>query len=260
MMGSGAQNSTNKDRKMVNSIIFPNVNALAQSAAEHFCQNATAAIQTKGMFTVALSGGSTPVHLYQLLATDSFRHRVDWAKIHFFWGDERCVPPDHPDSNYLSAWENLLSKAPVPQNNIHRILAEQNPNQAAAAYEETLRSFFSKREGDTQAAGVDLCLLGMGEDGHTASLFPGTPVIFEKTHWVRPVFVEKLSTWRITLTAPFLRQSSKIIFLVTGSNKSQTLQKVLHGPYQPEQFPSQLIADAPCKPLWLLDEEAAALI
>lgn len=247
---------------MENLKIFPDVNSLSHSAADYFIQYAAESIQVRGLFTVALSGGSTPLSMYRVLASESFRGKVDWSRVLFFWGDERCVPPDHHDSNYHRAWETILSTVPVPETNIHRIMTEYEPIQAAAEYEEMLVTFFSRLPDETQriSASFDLVLLGMGDDGHTASLFPGTPVISEKTRWVRPVYVDQIGAWRITLTAPLITRASHIIFLVAGKNKSWTIPRVLYGPYQPDRFPAQLIMNAPSNPLWLVDEAAASLI
>jgi 6-phosphogluconolactonase len=241
--------------------IYPDSQRLAQSAAKQFVETAESAIQARGVFSVALSGGSTPQLLYDLLASEPFSERIDWSRTQVFWGDERCVPPDHPDSNFFKANEILLSHVPIPEENIHRILAELTPEQAAEAYEETLLKFFSSLtdEEERTHARFDLILLGMGDDGHTASLFPGTPAVHEDRRWVIAQYIDKLATWRITLTPPILNRAAMIIFLVSGQSKSYTLQRVIYGSYQPDRYPSQVIKPEDGELLWMVDEAAAAL-
>lgn len=241
--------------------IYPDAQRLAQSAAKQFVETAESAIQARGVFSVALSGGSTPQLLYDLLASEPFSERIDWSHTQVFWGDERCVPPDHPDSNFFKANEILLSHVPIPEENVHRILAELTPEQAAEAYEETLLKFFSSLtdEEERTHARFDLILLGMGDDGHTASLFPGTPAVHEDRRWVIAQYIDKLATWRITLTPPILNRAGMIIFLVSGQSKSYTLQRVIYGSYQPDRYPSQVIKPEDGELLWMVDEAAAAL-
>jgi 6-phosphogluconolactonase len=242
--------------------ILANVEEIAQAAASEFIHQTAEAVRTKGFFTVALSGGSTPKSLYSLLASESksaFRAQVQWNKVHFFWGDERHVPPDHPDSNYRMAYEVMLSKVPVPPENVHRIKAE-NPDAGRVAedYEQVLREFFRLELG--QLPRFDLILLGMGPDGHTASLFPGTDVILERKRYVAAPWVEKFNAYRITLTPPALNNAACVIFLVTGEEKAETLRVVLQGDYQPERFPAQLIRPTNGRLLWLVDQAAACLL
>jgi 6-phosphogluconolactonase len=171
------------------------------------------------------------------------------------------VPPDHPESNYLKAKQTLLDQIPVPDENIHRILAERSPEQAAEDYEETLLGFFSAladEEERTQAS-FNLVLLGMGDDGHTASLFPGTNVVHEDTRWVRALYVDKLAAWRVTLTPALLNRAQQVIFLVSGSGKSYTLQRVIYGSYQPDRYPAQVIRPKSGQVMWMVDEAAASL-
>jgi 6-phosphogluconolactonase len=241
--------------------IFPDSATLARAAAEQFIKIANNATQAHGIFSVALSGGSTPQQLYSLLGSEPFSEQVDWSKTHFFWGDERCVPPNKPDSNFLKAQQVLLSHIPIPEENIHRILAEMAPEQAAEQYEETLLRFFSSltdEEERTQAS-FDLILLGMGDDGHTASLFPGTDVVNEERRWVRALYVDKLAAWRVTLTPTILDRARHILFLVSGAGKSYTLQRVLYGSYHPDRYPAQVIRADHGELLWMVDEAAAAL-
>ncbi len=241
--------------------IFPDPQILARAAAEQFVQLAEQAIQAHGIFSAALSGGSTPHLLYRLLGSEPFSERVDWSRTHFFWGDERCVPPDHPDSNYLRAQQVLLAHIPIPEENVHRILAELSPKKAAEDYEETLLRFFTSLtdDQDREEASFDLALLGMGDDGHTASLFPGTAVIHEETRWVEALYVDKLAAWRVTLTPAILNRARHILFLAAGAGKSYTLQRVIYGSYQPDRYPAQIIRADKGDLLWMVDEAAAAL-
>lgn len=241
--------------------IYPDAQRLAQAAAERFVEIAENTIRTHGAFSVALSGGSTPQSLYHILATEPYSERIDWANVQVFWGDERCVPPDHPDSNYLHAKETLLDHVPIPEANIHRIQGELPPEQAADAYEETLLRYFSALKSDEERdnARFDLALLGMGDDGHTASLFPGTAAIHENTRWVTALYVDKLATWRVTLTPAILNRAANIIFLVSGQAKSYTLEKVIYGSYQPDRYPSQVIHPEEGTLAWMIDEGAASL-
>ena len=199
--------------------------------------------------------------LYNLLASEPFSERVDWSLTHIFWGDERCVPPDNPESNYLKAKQTLLDNVPVPEENVHRIPAEMNPEQAAEAYEEVLLRYFSAlpNQDESSQASFDLVLLGMGEDGHTASLFPGTRAIHEEQRWVAAQYIDKLAAWRITLTPPILNRAAQVIFLVSGAGKSYTLQRVIYGSFQPERYPAQIIRPSNGNLQWLVDEAAASL-
>jgi 6-phosphogluconolactonase len=246
--------------------ICPDATSLARAAADYFVTLASEAIATQGRFAVALAGGSTPKVTYALLATDAISERVDWSHVHIFWGDERCVPPDHPDSNYRMAREAWLDHVPLPAGNVHRMRGELEPGQAASEYEETLRVFFSlsSEEGtgnDTlPVARFDLVLLGMGDDAHTASLFPGTAAIDEQTRWVMAHLVEKLHTWRITLTPAAINAAANVIFVVSGSGKAGRLQRVLTGPYQPDVLPAQIVKPDNGRLRWLVDSAAAALL
>jgi 6-phosphogluconolactonase len=210
---------------------------------------------------VALSGGSTPEALYRLLAAEDggFRARVPWGQAHFFWGDERHVPPDHPDSNYRMACEAMLSRVPLPPGNVHRIPAE-NPDaaEAAAQYAETLRRFFGVAAG--RFPRFDLILLGMGSDGHTASLFPGTDAVHDRAGLVAAAWVEIHKSHRITLTVPVLNEAASVIFLVSGEGKAEALRAVLEGPHQPDRFPAQLVFPREGRLLFLVDRAAARLL
>ncbi len=244
--------------------------ALTREAASRFVLIANQAIAARGRFAVALSGGSTPRDLYQLLATREFSSQLDWSRVHLFWGDERSVPPDHPDSNFRMANEALISRVPIPQSNVHRIYAELNPDAAAREYERTLEKFFTFNtpsplsrgrdgEGDRQAQPrFDLILLGLGEDAHTASLFPRTPALQETTRWVTANYIEKLKMYRITLSPPILNAAENIVFLVAGADKAKAVFAVLRGAYRPDDFPAKLVQPTNGHAVWLLDQAASA--
>ncbi|HKF04483.1 MAG TPA: 6-phosphogluconolactonase [Candidatus Sulfotelmatobacter sp.] len=229
---------------------------LFAAAAEEVIHAADEAIKVRGKFTLALSGGSTPKALYNLLATNA-RTALPWERMYFFWGDERHVPPNDPDSNYRMVTEAMLSKVPIPPANVFRIEAE-NPDAsaAAAAYEQTLRKFFQ-----LEANGVprfDLILLGMGPDGHTASLFPATEGLKEKSRLVIANWVEKLKTHRLSFTLPVLNAAHTVAFLVSGTDKAPALKAVLEGNDPGEQYPAKLVQPKDGKLIWFLDRAAAS--
>jgi len=232
-------------------IIGRDVADLSERAAAEFVGVANRCVGTDGRFVVALSGGGTPKSLYSLLASAELRAQIPWVQIHFFWGDERAAPPDHPDSNYRTAFESLLSKVPVPKESLHRIEAELAPEAAAAKYERTIRDFF-------QLSGVgwprfDLILLGLG--GHTASLFPGSEALNETARVVVATYVEKLKSYRITLTLPVLNRAANIFFLVAGEGKAAVLRDVLQ---RSKNLPAQQIVPVDGRLVWFLDEAAAS--
>src|SRR5215471_2176918 len=230
---------------------------LAQQTADEFVRLAQESVAARGRFTVALAGGSTPKAAYALLVSAAYHDRVPWQQIDFFWGDERHVPPDHADSNYRMAREAMLSEAPVPAANIHRVMSEQADAVAVATqYEAELRSFFKTPDG--QFPRFDLVLLGMGPDGHTASLFPGTAALGERQRLVVANRVEKLDTYRITLTLPVLNNAACVMFLVTGEDKAQVLKEVLEG--EPDRFPSQMVKPVNGRLLWVIEQRAASLL
>ena len=231
--------------------ISTSVQNLARAAAEHFIKSVT----RKESFKVALSGGSTPQALYELLANpnEPFRGQIPWPNIHFFWSDERHVPPGHPDSNYHLANTVMLSRVPVSQNNIHRVHAENSDAaQAAQEYEEEIQAVTGEH-----LPQLDLVLLGLGTDGHTASLFPGSEVLHETERLVAAPWVEKLNTYRITMTLPLLNNASSVVFLVSGSEKAEIVKEVLEGP---KRYPAQAVSPTSGKLLWLLDKEAASKV
>jgi 6-phosphogluconolactonase len=234
--------------------------AVFTAAATEFLQRARTAIQGSGRFTVALSGGSTPRRLYTLLATQA---DVPWDNIYLFFSDERHVPPDHPDSNYRMANEALFSQAPIPKENIFRVPAEiPDADTAAQSYEQTLRQFFqldSKEndEDDDTLPRFDLVLLGLGPDGHTASLFPGTAALHEDDRLVAANWVEKFKTWRITFTYPVLNHAAAVLFMATGEEKQEALLQVLQGKPDPETYPAQGVHPGNGSLIWLVDQAAA---
>jgi 6-phosphogluconolactonase len=238
---------------------YANSDALAQAAAEHFMDIAVSSFVAHGRFSVALSGGSTPRLTYERLATRECSSRVDWSHVYLFWGDERCVPPDRADSNYGMVRGALIDRVPIPSANVHRIEGEIEPAEAAARYEETLRQFFS-RAGQEETRTFDLVLLGMGTDGHTASLFPNTEVLDERVHWVAAHYAGEAQGWRVTLTPPSINAARHVTFLVSGAAKAQTLRSVLMGPCQPDLLPAQIVEPPSGNLLWLLDSAAAALL
>ena len=229
---------------------------LFAAAAEEVVHAANEAVGQNGKFTLALSGGSTPKNLFTLLATNA-RTSLPWDRTYFFWGDERHVPPADPDSNYRMADEAMLSKIPVPAANVFRIPTE-NPDAEAAAqeYEQTLKKFFGLQAGELPR--FDLILLGMGPDGHTASLFPGTAAVHEKSKLVVANWVEKLKTHRITLTLPVLNAARTVAFLVSGTDKAPALHAVLEGDEPGEQHPAKLVRPTSGKLIWFMDRAAAS--
>jgi 6-phosphogluconolactonase len=229
---------------------------LFEAAAEIVVHSTEEAVAERGRFTIALSGGSTPKSLFNLLATNA-RTSLPWDRMFFFWGDERHVPPTDPESNYRMADEAMLAKIPVAAANVFRIPAE-NPDAdaAAAAYEETLRKFFALSPGEFPR--FDLILLGMGPDGHTASLFPGTAALGEKSRLVVANWVEKFKTSRITFTLPVLNAARCVAFLVSGTDKAEALRAVLESDVPSEQYPSKLVSPSDGKLIWLVDRAAAS--
>jgi 6-phosphogluconolactonase len=233
--------------------VFADPDDLAEAVAEEFVELAAMAIADRGRFVVALAGGSTPRAAYTRLASELFASRVDWPRVLFLWGDERCVPPNHSESNYRMAREALLDRVPVPDQNLFRVLGEEKPGRAADAYEETLRALF-----DGPIPRFDLIMLGMGDDGHTASLFPGTAAVHEPVRWVVAHRVEKLDARRVTLTPVILNRAANVMFIVSGRGKAERLQEVLEGPYRPDVLPAQIVKPSAGRLVWMVDEAAAA--
>ena len=230
---------------------------ISEAGAERLARLANEAVRLNGRFTVALAGGSTPRSLYRLLSSGKYRNEIPWHKVHLFWGDERCVAPDHPDSNYGMVYEELLSAIDMPLENVHRIKGELG-EAAAPEYEKILEESFGI-DGESFPR-FDLVLLGMGDDGHTASLFPGTPAVSEEKRWVREVFVERLDSLRISLTPPVIRSAAEIMVLVGGEGKAAALKEVLRGAFDPGRYPAQILRKSVGAVTWLVDEAAAGLL
>ena len=243
-------------------VVLPSGSEVAQEGAHRFADLANEAIAESGRFTVALSGGSTPRTIHQILAAPPYHDRVDWSKVFIFFGDERCVPPDDAESNYRMAKETLLSQVPIPEDHVYRMRGEADPNEAAAEYGDQLQKFFGLNDGNGPSPEnfprLDLIFLGMGPDGHTASLFPETSALQERSKPVTANYVAKLNTNRLTLTAPSINRAANIIFLITGDSKADALKEVLEGEYQPQIYPSQLIQPGEGKLTFLVDQAAAA--
>lgn len=238
--------------------VCPDAPAVARAAARLFVEWAWQFIAREGSFCVALSGGNTPRELYRLLATDEFRSQVDWAKVHVFWGDERAVPPEDPESNYGMARRELLLRVPIPPANVHRMEAERTDlGRAAQDYEEILRRYLP-----LDARGFPrfhLIFLGLGADGHTASLFPRTRKLRDTSRWVSTPLHPKLGSRRMTLTLPVLNAAHRVLFLVTGAEKAAVLRDVLAGTHDPP-LPARLVTVPAGRREFLVDEAAASLL
>jgi 6-phosphogluconolactonase len=241
--------------------VFADMKSLTVAAAERFALLATQAVEHHGAFSVSLSGGSTPKALYRFIATDpTIRSKIPWSKVHLFFGDERHVPPEHPDSNFRMANEAMLEALGATQVHVHRVLAElTDAGQAAAQYEADLREFFEPRglldEGFPR---FDLMFLGMGPDGHTASLFPNSAALQEATRWVTANWVEKFKSDRITMTFPVIDSAAEIILLVSGADKASLLTDVLQAPAGVQKYPVQRVRPRNGIKRWMLDASAAA--
>ncbi len=224
---------------------------MSRRAAETFAETAERKIRAKGSFNVALSGGKTPERLYALLGAE-YSEKIDWGKVHIFWGDERCVLPDSPESNYRMASKALLSKINIPDKNVHRIMGEDEPTSAALAYEEEVRRHFGLKAGEAPV--FDMVLLGLGRDGHTLSIFPATKALFEEERLVIDNYVEKLKAHRVTMTLRAVNNASNALFLVSGKEKAAILREVLKG--TEAIYPAQMVR--PGRLLWLIDKDAAS--
>jgi 6-phosphogluconolactonase len=240
-------------------VVLADAPALAASAARRFSALADEAIATRGRFAVALAGGSTPAGLYRLLAGPPYAGEIDWSRMLVFFGDERCVPPEHPDSNYRMARETLLDHVPVAS--VHRIRGEDPPDVAAGACERELRAAFATPSGPPRpgrGACFDLVLLGMGDNGHTASLFPRSPALHERERWAVAARVDAQPPLRITITVPVINAAAEVVILVAGADKAPMLRRVLRAPADPEELPVQLVAPSAGRLRWLVDAAAAA--
>lgn len=238
-------------------VVLPDRTALSRAAAERFVEAARRAVEARGAFTVALSGGSTPRDLYELLATPPWRDAVEWPRVHVFWGDERCVPPEDPRSNYRLAHELLLRHVPVPASHVHRMVAERADREAAAAeYAALIRRFVPADEQGVPR--FDLVLLGLGDDGHTASLLPGSALIAERGRLVAVTDRQREGMTRLTITPPLIEHAGLLLFLVAGADKAPALREVLLGEERPDRYPAQLARGARGDVVWLVDQAAAA--
>ncbi len=235
--------------------IYPDTETLNQEAAQYIVRIAQESIAAHRRFTIALSGGSTPKKLYGLLAQEPYRSQIDWNSVEIFWSDERCVPPDDAESNYLMAKQVLLSKVPIPANQIHRMPADL-ADRDAASYAYTLE--MQQTIGSEGVPSFDLIQLGMGPECHTASLFPQQPSLHEQQRLVMPVTVPKPPPPRLTFTPRLLNAASHILFLVTGAEKQDAVKAVLEGEYQPDEYPAQIVQPTKGEVTWMLDTAAAA--
>ncbi|MFZ5449503.1 MAG: 6-phosphogluconolactonase [Thermodesulfobacteriota bacterium] len=233
--------------------VYPDLESLSYAAATLLVEQANQAVSARGRFSVALSGGHTPRRTYELLTAPPFKDQAPWDRIHIFWGDERCVPLDDPRSNARMAKEAWLDHVPIPENQIYPMDCAKAPREAALQYEAELREFFTGGP-----PYLDLVLLGLGDNGHTASLFPGTPVLKETQRWAAEVYVAEQDMYRVTLTAPFINQAALVAFLVAGEAKAGVLREILYGPRAPERLPAQLIHPQAGELFWLTDLKAAA--
>ncbi|MFH1183950.1 MAG: 6-phosphogluconolactonase [Chloroflexota bacterium] len=235
--------------------VFQDPEALSQAAAVVFVETANQAIAERGQFRVALSGGKTPERLYALLAETPYRELIDWHRLHAFWGDERCVPPEDLDSNYRRTRDILLSRVPVPLENIRRVRTELDPELAAEDYALVLRK---SADPPLEWPRFDLVLLGLGEDGHTASLFPGSPVATTRATLAVNMRGQNRQSWRVTMTPAVFNSGRRVVFLVLGAGKSKVVASVLYGATQPDRLPAQRIHPEAGELIWMLDAGAAA--
>jgi len=235
--------------------VFQDPEALSQAAAAIFAETANQAIAERGEFRVALSGGKTPERMYALLAQSPHRELIDWHRLHAFWGDERCVPPEDLHSNYRQIRDILLSHVPVPLENIHRVRTELDPGPAAEDYARVLRR---NADPPLEWPRFDLVLLGLGEDGHTASLFPGSPMQTTRATLAVALQGEGRQSWRVTMTPAVFNSGRRVVFLVLGAGKSRIVASVLHGETKPDKLPAQRIQPEAGELIWMLDAGAAA--
>lgn len=233
-------------------IVRKNPADLAKAAADFIAKRIKDVLKKQDRFTIALSGGSTPKALHELLAKSPYAEQIPWLQLHVFWGDERYVPLDDPQSNAGMAYDTLLGHVFTPDDQIHVWRTDLEPNAAAADYDRILHAYFGEIEPT-----FDLVLLGMGDDGHTLSLFPGTEVVHEQSAWTRAYFLDQQSMFRLTLTAPVVNRASCVLFLVAGPKKAVPLRAVLEGEYQPDTYPAQVIRPVDGELIWIVDEKAA---
>jgi 6-phosphogluconolactonase len=234
--------------------VFKDAGELSSSVAKWIAETIGDSLKKQDRFTIALSGGSTPQRLHKILAASPYKEQVDWSKLHVFWGDERAVPFEDSRNNAKMAYDTLLNFVPVPAAQIHVMRTDIAPEQSAAEYEKILHQYFPL---NGPSYSFDLVLLGMGDDGHTLSLFPGTEVIHEEKAWAKAFFLKAQDMYRITLTKSIVNRSARVAFLTTGTSKAHALKEVLEGPYHPDLYPSQEIRPAG-ELHWFVDQAAAA--
>ena len=240
--------------------VFASPAATARAGAQLFSDTALKAATARGVARIAISGGTTPKSMFQLLAdpAEPFLKQVPWDRIELYWVDERCVPPDNAESNYRMTKEALLSKVPLAAERVHRMEGELEPEVAAARYESVIRNSFKLEGAETPT--FDLVLLGMGDEGHTLSLFPGTKALHPGGRIVVRNWVGKFFTERITITAETANHANRVMFMITRADKAAALKAVLEGPYEPEQLPAQFIQPTSGNALWLIDRDAAKML
>ncbi len=236
--------------------IFKTAEELSANAAKWIANLISSTLKKQDRFTIALSGGNTPKKLHKLLAASPYKEQIDWLKLHVFWGDERDVPFQDERNNAKMAYDTLLDHVPVPASQIHIMKTDIPPGQSATEYEKILHQYFP----DTTQPTFDLVLLGMGDDGHTLSLFPGTAAVHEEKLWATSFFLKAQDMYRITLTKTVVNRSSHIAFLVTGDDKAMALKEVIKGAYNPDRYPSQVIKPSNGELHWFADEAAAKLL
>lgn len=241
-------------REAMQIAIYPDIDTISQQAAGYVVQLAQEAVVTRGLFTLALSGGTTPGKLYGLLASEPYRSQIDWNQVHIFWSDERCVSPDNPESNFHLAQQVMLNQLSLQPEQIHRVPADETDRDAASQkYAAEMQRVF----GTNGVPDFDLIQLGMGPEAHTASLFPHQPSLHEQQRLVMPVSVPKPPPDRLTFTPPLLNAARNVLFLVTGAEKADALQAVLEGDYAPDEYPAQIVQPGQGKAVWMVDTAAA---
>jgi 6-phosphogluconolactonase len=241
--------------------VLPNAEALAEALASHIATAAREAADARGRFLIALAGGSTPRMAYELLGSEPLASDIPWRDVHVLWGDERCVPPDDDASNYRMARQALLERVPLPDVNVHRMLGEVEPARAASGYEALLRELLNTPTGPPSARDngrIDLALLGLGPEGHTASLFPDSPALHERSRWVVPISASTVPPQRITLVPAVFNAAAEVLFLVSGTRKAGIVKRVLEGPRNPNVLPAQAISPQSGDLRWFLDAAAAS--
>lgn len=232
--------------------IYDSKEKLSEEMTSWMCDLINSTLQDQEFFTLALSGGETPQMLYKKLASEEYKEKINWKRVHIFWGDERVIPFDDDRNNARMAFKNLINQITIPPAQVHKMRVDIEPLFAAKDYENVLQVYF----GNTEKS-FDLILLGVGNDGHTLSLFPGSLVVDEKQHWVNAVYNEKQKMYRITLMPSIVNKASRIAFMVTGENKSEILYRIIEGQYEPNVLPAQLIKPENGELHWFLDKNAA---